>query len=110
PCALLARAPTRPEPPPGVDDSIRRQVLEALRQAVQSETGTGRLANVEGFDVAGKTGSAEPGRFDDEASELGNDNGWFVGFAPAPAPPSVAGAIALGGAPRGGAAAPRARA
>lgn len=52
--------------------------LRLLMQQVVDE-GTGGAANVEGLDVAGKTGTAETG--DD-----GLNDAWFIGFAPASAP------------------------
>lgn len=43
------------------------------------DDGTGAAAQVEGLDVAGKTGTAETGRD-------GLNDAWFIGFAPADAP------------------------
>jgi penicillin-binding protein 2 len=69
--------------------------VEAIRQALFSavnEGGTGARASVNGFDVAGKTGTAQV-----VASEALGDNpafdphGWFVGFAPFDAPEIVVG-------------------
>ncbi len=50
---------------------------ELMKQVV--DDGTGSAANVEGLDVAGKTGTAETGR-------NGKNDAWFIGFAPAEAP------------------------
>jgi cell division protein FtsI/penicillin-binding protein 2 len=47
------------------------------------------------LDVAGKTGSAESGQFDDDPPVKG-DNGWFVAFAPADSPELVVGSLCLG--------------
>lgn len=52
--------------------------LRLLMQQVVDE-GTGAAADVEGLDVAGKTGTAETG-------EEGLNDAWFIGFAPASAP------------------------
>jgi peptidoglycan glycosyltransferase len=71
--------------------------------------GTGRNAQVEGLEVAGKTGTAEPGHYADQASQQGKDNGWFVGFAPARNPKLVVGVVVLGGGFAGASAAPIAR-
>ncbi len=51
-----------------------KYVQEGLDQVVNSSTGTGRLARVEGLRIAGKTGTAQSGK--------GEDHAWFVGFAP----------------------------
>jgi cell division protein FtsI/penicillin-binding protein 2 len=55
-------------------------VLEGLRSSVAY--GTGRLAGVEGMDVAGKTGTAR-------ADAGVYTHGWFAGFAPAQRPEIV---------------------
>ncbi len=49
-------------------------VKEGMDQAVNSDTGTGRLARVKGLGIAGKTGTAQSGQEEDHA--------WFVGYAP----------------------------
>ena len=89
--------------------AIEHQLLQGLRQVVQSAHGTGQAANVDGLDVAGKTGTAEPGSFDEEASEQGPHNGWFVGFAPAAEPQWIVGVVVLGGGQGGKTAAPLAK-
>ena len=61
---------------------ISPQYLAAVKQgldaAVNSDTGTGRLARYPGLRVAGKTGTAQSGQAEDHA--------WFVGYAPAQDP------------------------
>lgn len=64
----------------------------ALKDVVMGERGTGRRARIEGFTVAGKTGTAqaagaaiaEGGR--EGVPERFRDHAWFVGYAPAEAP------------------------
>jgi penicillin-binding protein 2 len=71
---------------------VKQQILSGLRR-VLGPSGTGRDAQVPGLDIAGKTGRAEAGQFDDDASEQGPDNGWFVAFAPAKKPEFVLGVL-----------------
>jgi peptidoglycan glycosyltransferase len=80
---------------------ITRTAPEELRRAIAPETaaeltammrrvvesGTGRAARIPGVPVAGKTGTAETGR-------RGQNDTWFIAFAPADAP-KVAVAVAL---------------
>ncbi len=58
-----------------------RETLDVVRggmyDVVHARRGTGRRANADGFDVAGKTGSAEYGRKEDRKKR-----GWMVAFAP----------------------------
>jgi penicillin-binding protein A len=60
--------------------------LTAMMTAVV-ESGTGTAAQIPGVPVAGKTGTAETGR-------PGQNDIWFIGFAPAN-DPQVAVAVAL---------------
>ncbi|MBI3318285.1 MAG: penicillin-binding protein 2 [Candidatus Omnitrophica bacterium] len=54
------------------------RVKEGLEQAVNSPTGTGRLAQLPGVKVAGKTGTAQVSR--------GFPHAWFCGYAPVERP------------------------
>lgn len=62
-----------------------RRLVEMLRRVVQEEGGTGVYANVEGFDVAGKSGTGQkalPGR----GYVKGKYTSLFAGFFPASDP------------------------
>jgi len=66
------RVPMSPE--------IHRIVTDAL-WGVVNESGTGTRARVEGFDVSGKTGTAQVAS-KSRAGEKYKDHAWFVSFAP----------------------------
>lgn len=51
---------------------------DAMRQVVESDTGTGQRARVEGVKIAAKTGTAQ--------DPQGEPHAWFVGYAPADNP------------------------
>jgi penicillin-binding protein 2 len=95
--AELAERLTRPSE--DVSDQMRAEILAALRRVVAGEHGTGRAAAVAGLEIAGKTGTAEPGVYTDEQpTESGQkENGWFVGFTPVTVPERVAAVLVLGG-------------
>ena len=59
---------------------IHETVTKAL-WGVVNENGTGDRARVEGFDVAGKTGTAQVASAR-RAGEQHKDHAWFVSFAP----------------------------
>jgi penicillin-binding protein 2 len=59
---------------------IHQTVTRAM-WGVVNENGTGGRARVEGFDVAGKTGTAQVASAR-RAGEQTKDHAWFVGFAP----------------------------
>jgi len=66
---------------------LKAEDLEVLRQALAGvvEHGTAAASRIKGFDVAGKTGTAQ--------NPHGKDHGWFIGFAPAEKPELIVGAI-----------------
>jgi len=72
---------------------VARILTRALVDAVEAPGAFAAGARVAGLRVAGKTGTAE--------NPSGAAHGWFVGFAPADAP-TVAVAVILEHAPRGG--------
>ena len=60
-----------------ISAEIAGQLTEMMTSVVAN--GSGRRAQIDGIDVAGKTGTAQTGPESD-------DNAWFVGFAPADDP------------------------
>jgi penicillin-binding protein 2 len=93
-----------PMPPPQSVVEVTPEKLEAIRQGmwgVVNGAGTGGRARVEGFDVAGKTGTAQvisnQGRTLAQSRNKNidyRDHGWFVFFAPRDNP-EVAGVVFL---------------
>lgn len=84
------------------------QVIDGM-YGVVNEGGTGTSAQLVGYDVCGKTGTAQLASNDflknTAAGKAMPDNGWFVGFAPRDAPEIVVVSLFEGGA-HGTAAAP----
>ncbi|HXK58557.1 MAG TPA: penicillin-binding protein 2 [Acidobacteriota bacterium] len=89
--------------------------LQAVRNGmwrVVNEYGTGRAAMVRGFEVCGKTGTAQTiskaarAKLPPEVAAKFPSNAWFVGFAPRDNPEIVVCVIVQGGDSGGGVAAP----
>jgi penicillin-binding protein 2 len=94
-----------PTPPVQIDGVSFRTlgiVREAMRRVVHGSRGTGRRARLDGVEVAGKSGTAQGPRDDDDA--------WFVAFAPFEAPTIAVAAVVEGGGGGGAVAAPVVRA
>ncbi len=76
------------------------QVINGM-YAVVNEGGTGRIAQIPGLEVCGKTGTAQLASNDllkgTAAGRAMKDNGWFVGFAPRQSPEIVVVALFEGG-------------
>jgi penicillin-binding protein 2 len=86
-------------------------IVTTAMWGVVNEEGTGILARIEGFDVAGKTGTAQVvGKQANLKGQAYKDNAWFVGFAPYRNPEIVVAAFVENGGWGGQAAAPVAHA
>ena len=82
------------DPPPrqridGISSRTFAIVRKAMRRVVDSDTGTGRRARVDGVTIAAKTGTAQVPSRDDDA--------WMVAFAPYENPAIVIAAVVEGG-------------
>lgn len=77
-----------------VSADVAAQLREMMNSVVSSGTGTN--ARIEGFEVGGKTGTAETGE--------DRDHGWFIGYARKDGRPVVAVAVLLQNAGAGGSA------
>ena len=97
-----------------VDYEVGAETLDIIAKAlwgVVNAGGTGTKAAVPGFDVAGKTGTAQVVALDKHATGGDTeDNAWFVGFAPARSPEIVVGVFVEHGGHGGEASAPVAHA
>jgi len=94
--------------------ALDRDTVTVVRRAlwdVVNGGGTGTSARVEGFDVAGKTGTAQVVASASYGSrEDFEDHAWFVGFAPFDDPEIAVGIFVENGGHGGSAAGPVARA
>jgi stage V sporulation protein D (sporulation-specific penicillin-binding protein) len=87
PRIVLEPALARREPEPVVPPEHARLVIRGLVQAV--EEGTGKLAQLEGYWVAGKTGTAQKALEGGRGYAQGKYIASFVGIVPADAPRAV---------------------
>ena len=63
-----------------MSDDIHKVVVDGM-YGVVNEGGTGGRARVEGFDICGKTGTAQVAS-KDKAGAKNKDHAWFISFAP----------------------------
>ena len=94
--------------PKPLQQSCSPQVAASLQQMMMSvvQNGTGRQAKIEGYQVGGKTGTAE---LVPNSSNPKDADAWFVAFAPASKPKVAVGVMLVGAGFGGTAAAPIAR-
>ncbi|WP_165367425.1 peptidoglycan D,D-transpeptidase FtsI family protein [Phytoactinopolyspora endophytica] len=81
------RTPVEPKDPQRVVSEETAAEVAQMMEAVMGEGGTGESAMLEGYRVAGKTGTAQ--RIDPECGCYGQYNASFMGFAPADDPQYV---------------------
>jgi penicillin-binding protein 2 len=62
-----------------IKHSVYEVIKEGLFKVVNDPTGTGQYASLKDLEIAGKTGTAQPGT-------TGATHGWFVGYLPADKP------------------------
>ncbi len=60
-----------------LDQENVTKLNEALKQVVENPRGTANAAKIDGYALAGKTGTAE---FKEKQNEAGKENGWFVAY------------------------------
>lgn len=103
--------------PPEIQEEqypIHQSTVDIIARAlwgVVNESGTGTRARVPGFDVAGKTGTAQVvGKQTIAVGEQFQDHAWFIGFAPYRTPQIAVGAFVENGGHGGGTSAPVAKA
>jgi cell division protein FtsI (penicillin-binding protein 3) len=70
--------PTLPEPSQIFSPANAKSVLDMMETVVSNEKGTGKLARIPGYRIAGKTGTAEKGNYKDTNKKLTS----FVGILP----------------------------
>ncbi len=79
----------------GVSERTLQIVRQAMRKEVESPEGTGHGVAIPGFDIAGKTGTAEVEKNGHKDKQAGDT--WFVSFAPYEKPRYVVVAMVEGG-------------
>jgi len=86
----------------GVSENTLETVEKAMGRVVYGEQGTGRRVQIEGVEIAGKSGTAQVPNRD-------NDDAWFVAFAPREQPAIAVAVVVEGGGGGGAVAGPIAR-
>lgn len=114
PHVVIAEEPEAPPARAPLETAHLALVRQAMWRVVNGD-GTGRGAAVRGFDVCGKTGTAQviakatKETLSEEKKQRYADNAWFAGFAPRDDPEIVVVVIVQRGGSGGAAAAPLAR-
>jgi penicillin-binding protein 2 len=76
-----------------------REVRDGLRDVVNTDRGTGKKARINGFEVAGKTGTSQVVKMGKERLKAAQvpwqhrDHAWFVAYAPVDAPEIAVAAV-----------------
>ncbi len=97
---MVDRPGDAPEPVKiGISPATLAVVTEGMRNVVESAWGTAGKARVKGYELAGKTGTAQT--ISREATIKKKDNAWFMGFGPV-GRPQVAWAIVVEAGGHGG--------
>jgi penicillin-binding protein 2 len=91
-----------------VSKNTLRIIKKALFEAVNEKDGTGKLAKIDGINVAGKTGTAQVVSLKRKTYKL-KDHAWFVAFAPVEDPEIAVVVLIEHGGHGGSAAAPIAK-
>ena len=97
----LCGSPAPPHRIEGVSDATLEIVKKSMHRVIHGEKGTGRRVRIEGIEIAGKSGTAQGPRHDDDA--------WFVAFAPFDVPTIAVVVVVEGGGGGGSVAGPIAR-
>jgi penicillin-binding protein 2 len=94
-------------------NGITAQKVELVRKGmwnvIQGDAGTARGAQIEGLELAGKTGTAQAWRMDADRNKIKDNNTWFILFGPYEKPKFAICALVQGGYRGGKCAAPIAR-
>ena len=97
----LYKVPPSPQPIEDISPATLDIVKQAMRRVVYGEHGTGHRVQITGIEVAGKSGTAQGPKEEDDA--------WFVAFAPYEEPTIAVAVVVEGGGGGGSVAGPIAR-
>ncbi|MFO1482869.1 MAG: penicillin-binding protein 2 [Verrucomicrobiaceae bacterium] len=93
--------------------NVKADEIEVIRKGmwkvVNDPGGTGKSARITGVEVAGKTGTAQNWRRDQNGNKLDDNHTWFISFAPYQNPRFACCVLVQNGKSGGGCAAPVAR-
>jgi penicillin-binding protein 2 len=86
--------PPAPKPIPSISPATFEIIKKCMRRVIYGEHGTGKKVQIEGIEIAGKSGTAQVANR--------NDDAWFIAFAPYDEP-TIAVAVVVEGGGGGGA-------